>query len=346
MKRLPIFYAILAAVCYGISAPVAKILLEEMSPTFMASMLYLGAGIGMIIVNLFLKKQTVEKEARITQRELPYTVAMVVLDIVAPILLMLGLTMTTSATASLLNNFEIVATAIIALAAFKEAVGKRMWLAIALITVASVILSVEDFGKLTFSLGAIFILLACICWGIENNCTSRLSLKNPLHIVVIKGIGSGSGAFLIAVLTENVTTNILYIVIALSLGFVAYGMSIYFYILAQRSLGAARTSAFYAFAPFIGVGLSFAIFREPPTRSFLVALVVMVIGAYLAAFERHEHEHTHEEVEHEHRHSHNDGHHDHLHEPFIEGEHSHVHKHLPQTHKHVHLPDLHHTHSH
>ena len=346
MKRLPIFYAILAAVCYGISAPVAKLLLEKMSPTFMASMLYLGAGAGMIAISLFRKQQTNEKEARITKKELPYTIAMVILDIAAPIFLMIGLTMTTSATASLLNNFEIVATAIIALAAFKEAVGKRMWLAIAFITVSSVILSVEDFSNLTFSVGAVFVLLACVCWGVENNCTSRLSLKNPLHIVMIKGIGSGSGAFLIAMLTGNGTANILYIAIALLLGFVAYGMSIYFYILAQRNLGATRTSAFYAFAPFIGVGISFAIFRETPTISFVVALVVMMIGAYLAAFEQHEHGHEHGEAEHDHRHSHSDGHHKHSHEPSIDVEHSHIHKHAPQTHIHAHLPDLHHTHSH
>lgn len=344
MKRLPIFYAILAAACYGISAPVAKILLEEMSPTFMASMLYLGAGFGMIVVNMFRKRQSNEKEARITKNELPYTIAMVVLDIAAPIFLMLGLTMTTSATVSLLNNFEIVATAIIALAVFKEAVGKRMWLAIACITVSSVILSVEDYRHLTFSLGAVFVLLACVCWGVENNCTNRLSLKNPLQIVIIKGIGSGFGAFLISMFSGGVTTNVLHILIALLLGFVAYGMSIYFYILAQRNLGAARTSAFYAFAPFIGVGLSFAIFREMPTLSFLVALAVMMIGAYLAAFEKHVHKHTHRELEHEHRHSHGDGHHEH--ESFVGGEHSHIHTHLPQTHEHAHLPDLHHAHNH
>ena len=346
MKRLPIFYAIIAAACYGMSLPVAKILLDDMPPMFMASMLYLGAGFGMLAVNLFRKNQTVEIEARITRNELPYTAAMVVLDVAAPILLMVGLTKTTSATASLLNNFEIVATSVIAFAAFKEAVGKRMWMAIAFITVSSVILSVEDFGSLTFSTGSVLVLSACLCWGIENNCTSRLSLKNPLHIVVIKGIGSGSGAFIIAMFTGGATTNALFIAIALLLGFVAYGMSIYLYILAQRSLGAARTSAYYAFAPFIGVGLSFAVFREAPTTSFLIGLAVMIIGAYLAAFEKHEHEHAHAAAEHEHRHNHGDGHHNHQHEPLACGEHSHPHRHAPQTHKHEHLPDLHHVHSH
>ena len=326
--------------------PVAKILLKNISPTFMASMLYLGAGIGMAAVNIFRKKQTLEKEAQISKKDLPYIIAVVALDITASILLMAGLSMTTSATASLLNNFEIVATAVIALVIFKEAIGKRMWLAVALITVSSTILSIEDFGNLRFSIGAIFVLLGCICWGIENNCTRMLSLKNPIQIVMIKGVGSGSGALLIAVFTSGLTANIIYIFIALILGFVSYGLSIYFYILAQRNLGAARTSAFYAFAPFIGMGSSFIIFRETPAVSFIAALAVMLIGAYLAAFEKHSHKHTHIEMEHEHRHSHGDEHHNHTHEPPVANEHSHIHTHNSVTHSHAHTPDLHHSHTH
>jgi drug/metabolite transporter (DMT)-like permease len=255
----------------------------------MASMLYLGAGLGMLAVNIFRRKRTRQKEARITNKEFQFTIAMVALDIAAPIFLMVGLTMTTSATASLLGNFEIVATTIIAMAAFKEAIGKRMWIAIAFITIASIILSVEHFGNLSLSLGAMFVLLACVCWGAENNCTNKLSLKNPLQIVVIKGVGSGVVSLVIALLMGERITGLWFIAPALLLGFASYGLSIYFYILAQRGLGASRTSAFYAFAPFIGVGLSFVLFRQIPTVSFLIALGVMVIGAYLAAFEKHEH---------------------------------------------------------
>jgi len=345
-KRLPILFAVFAAVFYGVSIPVAKLLLYDMPPVFMASLLYLGAGIGMAIVNLIQKKQTREKEAKITKKELPYVAVIIVLDIAAPILLMLGLSMTTSATVSLLGNFEIVATVTIALFCFKEAVGKRMWLAVTLITVSSIILSVEDFGNLKISIGAFFVLLSCISWGIENNCTRMLSLKNPLHIVIIKGVGSGFGSLLIAAIMGSISTNVIYIIISLLLGFVAYGLSIYFYIIAQRNLGAARTSAFYAFAPFIGAGLSFVIFRETPTFSFLIAFVVMTSGAYLAAFERHDHEHEHTQIEHDHRHNHSDGHHDHYHEPRINGEHSHLHTHIPIIHMHRHTPDLHHTHNH
>ncbi|WP_342757348.1 DMT family transporter [Kineothrix sedimenti] len=346
MKKSAIFMAILAAVCYGISAPVSKILLGELSPIFMASLLYLGAGAGMLIVNLLRGKKSERKEAKITRTELPYVAGMIILDIGAPIFLMIGLSLTTSANASLMNNFEIVATAVIALVIFKEAIGKRMWMAIFLITVSSMILSVEDFSTFSFSIGSIFVLLACVCWGFENNCTRMLSLKDPFEIVIIKGFGSGFGSLLIAAASSEIIFHGAYIVCSLLLGFVSYGLSIFFYIRAQRELGAARTSAYYAASPFIGVFLSFVIFGQNLTLSFSVAAFIMAAGAYLAAFERHEHSHAHHELEHEHRHSHTDGHHTHIHDYPVEGEHSHPHIHEEMVHTHAHTPDLHHTHAH
>lgn len=347
MKKInPIYYAILAALSYGISMPIAKLLLENIPPIFMAGLLYFGAGLGMLLVNLFKNKKSRQSEAKITKKELPYTIAMIALDVFAPIFLMIGLTMSTASTASLLNNFEIVATALIALIFFKEAVGKRTWIAIVFITIASIILSVEDFQTLSFSLGSVFVLLACVCWGIENNCTNKLSLKDPLQIVVIKGFGSGVTSLVIAFALNQYNLNFKYISIALLLGFIAYGLSIYFYIYAQRNLGATRTSAYYALAPFIGAGLSFLIFWELPTISYLIALSVMIIGVYFTAIEKHKHEHFHKYMEHEHRHNHNDGHHTHSHGESIIGEHSHLHIHNEITHKHSHMPDLHHAHAH
>lgn len=346
MKKLPITYAILAALCYGISAPIAKILLEELPPTLMAALLYLGAGIGMVAVNAFRKKEVRQREASITRKELPYTLAMILLDIAAPVLLMVGLTTATPATASLLNNFEIVVTTMIALIFFKEAIGKRMWIAIAFITIASILLSVDDFSSLSFSISSGFILLACVCWGIENNCTRMLSLKDPLQIVMIKGFGSGLGSLSISLLIGERGTNLSYIAVALLLGFVAYGLSIYFYILAQRDLGASRTSAYYAFAPFIGMGLSLLIFMEKPSLSFMIALAIMIVGAFFAADEKHSHVHIHQQLSHEHRHNHHDQHHLHSHDHAIEGEHSHFHTHEALSHQHTHTPDLHHIHTH
>ena len=345
-NKFPILLAILAAVCYGVSSPAAKLLLKELSPVFMASLLYLGAGVGMFTVRTVTNiKKRENKEAVITKKELPFMVGMIILDIAAPVLFMLGLTMTTPATVSLLNNFEIVATSVIALAIFKESIGKRLWTAISLIILSSILLSVEDLSSFSLSIGAIFALLACVCWGFENNCTRMLSLKDPLQIVIIKGLGSGIGSLLIAFFTKSLSANAIYICFALLLGFFAYGLSIYFYILAQRELGAARTSAYYAIAPFIGVGLSFVLFRQNITGTFILALAIMIFGTYFAAFENHEHIHNHERIEHEHRHNHTDGHHNHSHD-FPVKDHSHKHTHEALTHEHSHTPDMHHVHTH
>ena len=261
-KRFAIVLAIGAAALYGLSAPMSKLLLVEISPIFMAALLYLGAGIGMLFVGLIKKKKNEKRESNLEKKDLKYIIVMIVLDITAPFLLMLGLTQSSASTVSLLNNFEIVATTVIALVFFKEAIGKRMWVAIIFIMIAGFILSFEDISSLKFSLGSLFVILATIAWGLENNCTRMLSLSNPIQIVVIKGFGSGIGALIIAFIFNALNFNIVYILISLCLGFIAYGLSIFLYVLAQRELGAARTSTYYAVAPFIGVLLSFLILKE------------------------------------------------------------------------------------
>lgn len=346
-QYVAIIQAILAAALFGISAPISKLLLEKIPPMLMAALLYLGAGIGMLIISLIKNtKKNKQKEAKIGRKELPFTIGMIVLDIAAPMFLMIGLTMTTASNASLLNNFEIVVTSLIALFIFKEAIGKRLWIAIFFITISSIILSVADFSSFSFSIGSIFVLLACICWGLENNCTRMMSLKDPMQIVVVKGLGSGLGALIIALLNKEYTSDIGYIFIALILGFFAYGLSIFFYVTAQRELGAARTSAYYAVAPFIGVGLSLLMYNEKITWNFVIAAILMVFGTYYAAVEKHNHKHIHEIIIHEHRHNHSEGHHNHTHEGFTSGEHSHEHTHEAVEHAHDHTPDMHHAHSH
>ena len=278
------FFALLAAVLYAVNAPVSKLLLRQVPATVMAALLYLGAGAGVFLMGTVRRLSGREREERpLTRKELPYTVGMVALDIAAPIFLMAGLTRTTAANASLLNNFEIVATAITALVVFREAISKRLWLAIALVTASSLLLSFEDMSSLSFSWGSLLVLLACVCWGFENNCTRMLSSKDPMEIVVIKGFGSGLGSLVIALVLGEQIPPVRFLLAALLLGFFAYGLSICFYIYAQRELGAAKTSTYYALAPFIGVFLSFLMLREPLTLSFIIALAVMVAGAYLAA---------------------------------------------------------------
>ena len=278
------FFALLAAVLYAVNAPVSKLLLRQVPATVMAALLYLGAGAGVFLMGAAQRAAGREKQERpLTRKELPYTVGMVVLDIAAPIFLMVGLTRTTAANASLLNNFEIVATSIIALVVFREAISKRLWLAIALVTASSLLLSFEDMSSLSFSWGSLFVLLACVCWGFENNCTRMLSSKDPMEIVVIKGFGSGLGSLVIALALGERLPGALLCLCALALGFVAYGLSIYFYIYAQRHLGAAKTSTYYAAAPFVGAGLSMVIFWEAPSGTYIAALVIMLAGTYFAA---------------------------------------------------------------
>ncbi|HEX3027800.1 MAG TPA: DMT family transporter [Clostridia bacterium] len=347
-KTLSTLMAILAAFLFGLSSPVSKLLLTEIPPTLLASLLYLGAGMGMLLIRTIRhlrKKRTFE--AKMTKKELPYILGMIFLDIAAPVCLMIGLSLTTPANASLLNNFEIVTTSMIALLIFKEAIGKRLWIAIILITLASTILSFESLSSLSFSIGSLFVILACLCWGFENNCTRMLSLKDPLQIVVVKGVGSGLGSLFLALIVNQYRWNLLYSLMALLLGFIAYGLSIYFYIFAQRELGAARTSAYYALAPFIGVFLSILFFGQPLTLSFVIALFLMLTGTFFIAFEQHQHLHIHQEITHEHRHQHHDNHHNHVHEGIMDKEeHSHAHTHETLEHLHKHTPDLHHTHTH
>jgi drug/metabolite transporter (DMT)-like permease len=279
-----IFFAILAAMLYAISMPLSKLLLKDVQPMILAALLYLGAGVGMTVFGLIRSHIMLpDREEKLERKDLPYTVAMVVLDIAAPISLMFGLKRTIAANASLLNNFEIVATAIIAMLLFHEKVSHRLWIAILLVTTACILLTVGDSSSLSFSSGSLFVLLACICWGIENNCTRCISHKDPMEIVIIKGFGSGLGALCIALSAGESFPLFQYIPAVMLLGFVAYGLSIFFYTYAQRIIGAAMTSTFYAVAPFIGALLSFVILREQLTCNFAIALLIMIIGAYLAA---------------------------------------------------------------
>jgi len=276
--------AVLAAVLYALSTPFSKLLLTYIEPTLMAGFLYLGAGLGMFLLLLCRKLFTHSvSEAKLTRAELPYTVGMIVLDIAAPIFLLLGLSKTTAANASLLNNFEIVATALIALFVFKEQISKRLWLGILFVTLACCILSFEDLSSFRFSSGSLFVLLAACCWGLENNCTRMISSKDPLQIVLLKGIFSGTGSVLIGLFLGEQLPAIGILLPVLLLGFVSYGLSIYAYVYAQRFLGASRTSAYYAIAPFIGVLLSLILFQTVPGISFFVAAVFMLIGAWLSS---------------------------------------------------------------
>ncbi len=338
-------YAFLAAALYALNVPLSKLLLRYVSPTMMAALLYLGAGIGIGILHLVRFRKR-EKEARLTKQELPFILGMILLDIAAPIFLMLGLQKASAESASLLGNFEIVATSVIALALFSEKISKKLWLAIGLITVSSVILSIKPGQTFSFSVGSMFILAACVCWGLENNCTRKLSSKSTAQIVILKGVFSGLGSLAVAFMLGESFPALRYIGAALLLGFAAYGLSIFFYIRAQRDLGAAKTSAYYAIAPFLGVIFSWILFRDRLELQFIAALAIMILGTYFSITDTivlqhthshvhlHTHEHRHDGLMHAHEHAHQHTH-LHAHEGAKEEEHQHAHQETEQ-HDHAH----------
>lgn len=341
-------YAFLAAALYALNVPLSKLLLQSVSPAMMAALLYLGAGIGIGILYLARFRKS-ENQSRLTKQEFPFVLGMILLDIAAPILLMLGLKQASAESASLLGNFEIVATSVIALALFSERISKKLWLAIGLITLSSVILSIQSGQSISFSVGSLFILAACVCWGLENNCTRKLSSKSTAQIVILKGFFSGLGSLAVAFMLGESFPAPGCIGAALLLGFAAYGLSIFFYIRAQRDLGAAKTSAYYAVAPFLGVIFSFLLFRDHLEWPFFVALAVMLLGTYFSITDSialqhahshvhlHTHEHRHDGLTHTHEHAHQHTH-MHAHEGAKEEEHQHNHS-AQERHDHPHGTD-------
>ncbi|MDR2199482.1 MAG: EamA family transporter [Deltaproteobacteria bacterium] len=353
-------FAFLAALSYGLFSPLGKLLLEDVSPLLLSSVCYLGAGTLPLLFKsargaFFQGSRTpASGEAALGREDLPSLLLMVLLDGLAPALLFLGLSIASASTVALLSNFEIVATALIALVFFQEAVGRRLWLGIMSVTLGGALLSLEDPGTLQLSPGAILALGAAVLWGLENNLTRALSLKNPLDIVIVKGLGSGLFGLILALVFEKLRFDLLHLLCALLLGFVSVGLSVFFYIRAQRELGAARTGSVYALNPFFGVLASFLILSERPEPTFYPALAFMLLGVFLALSEKHSHFHAHAPVTHEHPHVHGDPHHRHEHlspegrdlrEDVASG-HSHVHTHAADPHVHEHSPDIHHRHPH
>ena len=349
-KGKSIFYALVAASLFGASAPFAKLLLIEIHPVLLAALLYLGSGVGLLFYKWIARvgQNDLKKEAALGKADLPWLIgATIAGGIAAPVVLLFSLKTTPAATASLILNFEGVATVLIAFLAFREAVGKRVWLAVALVTIAVVLLSIDRSGNWGISPGALGVAAACVLWGLDNNLTRNISAKDPIVIVIVKGIAAGAVNLALAFIVGSSFPGLPQALLACTLGFFCYGLSIVFFIFSLRELGTARTSAYFATAPFIGTALSFMIFREPPDALFFAALPFIGIGAFLLFTEKHSHRHRHYEFEHEHVHEHLDGHHAHEHSPDSAGlAHSHPHRHVSITHEHPHNPDIHHRHIH
>jgi drug/metabolite transporter (DMT)-like permease len=333
--------ALLAALFFGASAPVSKLLLGDVPPVLMAAFLYLGSGTGISLIKLYQRFSKNQKEAGIKRPDIGWLAGAIISGgILAPIILMISLKNTPASTASLLLNFEGVGTTLLALLFFHESISRRALMAIGAITLASIFLSTNFGSNWGMSLGAFGVLLACILWGLDNNLTRNISGKDPLTIVAWKGLVAGTFSLILGLALGQQLPALITILSILMLGFIAYGMSTMLFIYSMRGLGAARTSALYGTAPLAGVILSIIIFHDPITFLFVIAAILMVAGALLLANEEHAHFHIHMPVVHEHLHSH-DEFHTHSEE---EGTHSHEHEHPRTEHEHGHMPDIHHRH--
>lgn len=344
--------ALLAALLFGLSTPLAKLLVADIKPVLLAGLLYAGTGIGLTLWlglrRLFRKDDANSKEAPLKRADIPWLSAAVFFGgVLGPVLLMIGLVSTTASTASLMLNLEGVLTAALAWVAFKENVDHRVFLGMVAIVAGGVLLSWSSDAQTGIPWGALAIAGACACWAIDNNFTRVVSGGDPVQIAAIKGGVAGFINIGIALALGNRLPDIPHMAAAGIIGLCGYGVSLVMFVLALRHLGTARTGAYFSTAPFVGAALSLLLFSEAPEAGFWIAGGLMALGVWLHVSERHEHEHLHEAMAHEHRHTH-DAHHQHSHDFDWDGvePHSHTHEHAHLVHSHAHFPDMHHRHGH
>jgi len=341
-----VLMALAAALLFGASTPFAKWLLGDTPPILLAGILYLGSGIGLGILRVLRDRGW--QPSAIPAREWPWLLAAIAFGgVLGPILLLLGLTHTSAASASLLLNLEAVLTALLAWIVFRENADRRIVLGMALIVAGGALLAWPRSGGLAGGWGALAIAGACLCWAFDNNLTRKVSGSDALFVAGLKGLAAGVVNTGIALLLGAHLPTATIIGAAMLVGFFGYGVSLVLFVLALRGLGAARTGAYFSIAPFIGALIALFGFHESAGVFLWIAAGLMAIGVWLHLSERHEHLHTHLTMTHSHRHVH-DEHHQHTHNFPWDGTepHTHVHTHEPLTHSHPHYPDIHHQHRH
>jgi drug/metabolite transporter (DMT)-like permease len=346
--------ALSAAALFGASAPYAKVLLASMSPSLLAALLYLGSGLGLLAL------RTVRREPSVSLPKAEWrwlAAAILCGGIVAPVLLLIGLTRVSAASASLLLNAEAVFTALLAWFVFKENFDRRIAFGMLAIVLGALVLSWPAQASASFIdfsawLPSLAILGACFCWGLDNNFTRKVSLNDATWITMTKGLVAGTSNLLIALFVGSIWPGFSLALSAALLGFLSYGVSLTLFVIALRHLGTARTGAYFGVSSFFGALLAIVAFGESVTTQLAIGGALMLLGVALHLSERHSHEHSHEEMHHEHEHEHihgvNDPHHEHEHTPPVAPgtRHSHRHFHPALRHTHEHYPDAHHTHSH
>lgn len=345
IRNIGVAAALAAAVLFGIAAPVAKVLIEASSPWLMAGLLYCGSGLGLYVFRLVRRAEPVH----LPRRDLLVVAGAIACGgLVAPVLLLVGLSQVPASSASLLLNAEIVFTAVLAWTVFRENVDLRVAAGLVLIAAGAVVLSLGH-GLAWGDLGpSLLILAACACWGLDNNLTGVVSLTDATWLAMVKGLVAGPVNVTIALWLGAPIPSASTLEVALTLGLFSYGISLSLFVIGLRHLGAARAGAYFAVAPFVGAVLAFAM-GERASSSVLLAGSLMAIGVWLHLSERHAHAHAHEPLDHVHWH-HHDVHHRHDHDasapPTRWGWHAHPHHHVALTHTHPHVPDAHHRHLH
>jgi drug/metabolite transporter (DMT)-like permease len=340
--------ALLAAVLFGASTPLAKGLLASVPPQVLAGLLYLGSGLGLGALWLWRRRKGKAGQAALTRRDLPWLVGAIGFGgFLGPLLLLIGLSHTPASAASLFLNLEGVFTALLAWIVFRENVDRRIALGMVAIVAGGALLAWQgrlEWGGLS---GPLLVAAACLCWAIDNNLTQKVSASDPLQIAALKGATAGTVNLAIGLSLTGSLPTPLRIGAALVLGFFGYGLSLVLFVLALRSLGTARTGAYFSTAPFVGAILSVFLWREPVSVTLLAAGGLMAFGVWLHLTEHHIHDHTHEPLSHAHPHTH-DAHHQHSHAPDDPpgDPHTHSHVHEALTHSHPHFPDIHHRHGH
>ncbi|MDD1769686.1 MAG: EamA family transporter [Methanomassiliicoccales archaeon] len=348
MNKRPLLYVAASAALFGVSPPIAKVLVGEIPPVALAGLLYIGAFLGLFLFTIagraLLHREN--PEARLASRDVPWLAGAILTGgVLAPIALMMGLALTSGFAASLLVNLEGVMTAIIAVIVFREFAGSRLWLAMSLMTIAGVFLSWNPSQGTIDPLGPLLIVFAMFCWGIDNNLTRQISSKDPVRIAEVKGLIAGSTSLAIAVLLGSTIPTDASILFALLLGALSYGVSLVLFVKALDGLGSSRTAAFFSFGPFVGAVVSVLFLGDTMTGLIVLAAVLMFCGVLLVATERHAHTHRHEAMTHTHEHE-RDLHHEHEHPDGKDEPHVHEHVHPPIVHSHVHWPDREHRHEH
>ena len=345
-----ITFALLSALLFGASTPLAKLLLPQLAPMLMAGLLYLGCGVGLAAYALLrlCSKGLGSPEAALTRRDWPWLASAIIIGgIIGPVLLMWGLARTPASSASLLLNLEGVLTALLAWFVFKENFDARIALGMALIALGGVCLSWIGRPEVGVPWGSLAIVGACLAWAIDNNLTRKVSAGDPVQIAMLKGLVAGTVNTVAALVLGARLPAWPSLLATGVVGFFGYGLSLTLFVLALRHVGTARTGAHFSIAPFVGAAISILFLGDTPTIAFGVASALMATGVWLHLTERHGHEHGHEPLEHDHSH-HHDEHHEHAHGPNEPtGEpHSHWHRHADSIHSHPHYPDIHHRHAH